>query len=63
MWFDIPPNARTWVEAEAHLRAADPRLGAIIDRVGPCTLAPRRDYFCGLAVRAGSGARAAVQFA
>ncbi len=29
--------------AEAHLRRVDPRLGAIIDRVGPCALR-RADY-------------------
>jgi len=27
------------------LSKIDPRLGAVIRRVGPCTLAPRRDYF------------------
>jgi DNA-3-methyladenine glycosylase II len=28
-----------------HLRKSDHRLRRIIDRVGPCALAPRRDYF------------------
>jgi DNA-3-methyladenine glycosylase II len=32
--------------AEAHLRAVDPRLGRLIDRIGPCTIgARRRDPF------------------
>jgi DNA-3-methyladenine glycosylase II len=34
-----------WADARRHLRAADPVLARLIDRVGPCTLAPRRDYF------------------
>ena len=29
--------------AEAHLRAADPRLARVIDVVGPCTMLPRRE--------------------
>jgi DNA-3-methyladenine glycosylase II len=45
MWFDRPRGRPDWREAERHLRRADPALGAVIDRVGPCTLAPRRDYF------------------
>jgi len=28
-----------------HLRTCDPILAKIIERVGPCTMAPRRDYF------------------
>ncbi len=45
MWFERPPGAPDWSEAESHLRRVDPALAKIIDRVGPCTLAPRRDYF------------------
>ena len=45
MWFDRPPGRPDWGEAERHLRRVDPALGRVIDRVGPCTLAPRRDYF------------------
>ncbi|CAA9428666.1 MAG: DNA-3-methyladenine glycosylase II, partial [uncultured Phycisphaerae bacterium] len=45
MWFERPPGVPDWSEAESYLRRADPALGAVIDRVGPCTLAPRRDYF------------------
>ena len=43
MWIDAEPNDR-WAEAIAHLRR-DEVLGRVIDRVGPCTLRPRRDYF------------------
>ena len=28
-----------------HLRRVDPVMGRIVDRVGPCTLGPRRGYF------------------
>ena len=45
MWFERPPGRPDWGAAEAHLRRADPALARVIDRVGPCTLAPRRDYF------------------
>src|SRR5688572_8686421 len=44
MWFS-QDSAGKWADAEAHLRAASPELARVIDRVGPCTLAPRRDYF------------------
>lgn len=43
MWFDIEPNDK-WADAITHLRK-DNVLRAVIDRVGPCTLRPRRDYF------------------
>jgi DNA-3-methyladenine glycosylase II len=43
---DDEPDHR-WRAAEAHLRR-DRRLRPIIVRVGPCTLAPRRDYFVAL---------------
>ena len=43
MWFDVEPSDR-WADAIAHLRR-DRVLASIIDRVGPCTLRPRRDYF------------------
>lgn len=45
MWFERPPGVPDWSAAEAHLRQVDPALATIIDHVGPCTLAPRRDYF------------------
>ena len=37
-----------WARAERHLRRADPVLAEIIPSVGPCLLAPRRDYFAAL---------------
>jgi len=40
-----------WVDAVVHLQVADPRWSPILDRVGPCTLTPRRDRF-GTLVRA-----------
>src|SRR5205085_2495877 len=44
MWF--PPKATVnWDEATTHLSRADPGLKSIIERVGPCTLKPRRDCF------------------
>jgi DNA-3-methyladenine glycosylase II len=48
MWFDISGNSTPWDEAERHLAKVDRRLAKIIRRVGPCTLAPRRDYFVAL---------------
>src|SRR4051812_31796354 len=46
MWFvDRPPAKPDWESGVRHLRRLDPALRKIIDRVGPCTLAPRRDYF------------------
>ena len=45
MWFNRPPGQPDWRMAQRHLRLADAKLGQVIQRVGPCTLAPRRDYF------------------
>ena len=45
MWFEQRAVRPTWAPAVTHLTKVDPRLGAVIRRVGPCTLAPRRDYF------------------
>ena len=44
MWFP-QDSGGSWAEAEAHLRAASPALARAMDLVGPCTLAPRKDYF------------------
>ena len=44
MWFP-QDSAANWTQAETHLRAASPHLARAIDLVGPCTLAPRKDYF------------------
>src|SRR5688572_21911042 len=47
MWF--PPKATVdWGVAVKHLRKVDPIFAPIIDKVGPCTLRPRRDHFCAL---------------
>ena len=45
MWFNRPPGKPDLRKAQRHLRRADAKLGRIIQRVGPCTLAPRHDYF------------------
>jgi DNA-3-methyladenine glycosylase II len=45
MWFEEPPTTPDWRLARAHLAGVDPVMKRIIRRVGPCTLAPRRDYF------------------
>jgi DNA-3-methyladenine glycosylase II len=45
MWFNEPCEQPSWAKAARHLSRVDPVLGAVIRRVGPCTLAPRRDYF------------------
>ena len=45
MWFEQRAVRATWAPAVTYLAKVDPRLGAVIRRVGPCTLAPRRDYF------------------
>lgn len=45
MWFQTPCIDPDWSEAAAHLSRVDPTLKRIIRQVGPCTLAPRRDYF------------------
>jgi DNA-3-methyladenine glycosylase II len=45
VWFEQRSVRPKWAPAITHLSKIDPRLGAVIRRVGPCTLAPRRDYF------------------
>jgi DNA-3-methyladenine glycosylase II len=45
MWFEKPPCGPDWAPAIRYLRRNDPILRPVIDRVGPCTLHPRRDYF------------------
>jgi DNA-3-methyladenine glycosylase II len=34
-----------WADAQQHLSRVEPKLASVIQRVGPCTIAPRRDYF------------------
>ena len=45
MWFEQNGTDGVWRPAVKHLSAVDPALGRVIERVGRCTLAPRRDYF------------------
>jgi len=45
VWFDQTETAHQWNEAVRHLARVDPVLKRLIQKVGPCTLAPRRDYF------------------
>src|SRR6478736_3652534 len=45
MWFQTPAAQPDWSAAVKALRKADPVLRNVIDKVGPCTLKPRRDYF------------------
>ena len=48
MWFEPPAVLPDWSAARRHLRRADPRMRAVIVRVGPCTLIPRVDPFVAL---------------
>jgi DNA-3-methyladenine glycosylase II len=43
-------TATNWSAAIKHLRKVDPDLRKVIDRVGPCRIAPRGDYFNALCV-------------
>src|SRR5436305_2029246 len=45
MWFEQPRTNPDWAAARRHLARVDPAMKGIIARVGPCTLAPRRDHF------------------
>jgi 3-methyladenine DNA glycosylase/8-oxoguanine DNA glycosylase len=47
MWFTAA-GACDWSEASGHLGRVDAALGAVIERVGRCTLHRRRDYFVAL---------------
>src|SRR5450759_4805349 len=38
-----PQRRDPWSEAVAHLRRADPAMSALMDRVGPCLLRPKRE--------------------
>ena len=48
MWFSPSNNSSEWSKAARHLARVDPILRRVIRRVGPCMLAPRRDYFVAL---------------
>lgn len=45
MWFEQSLVNGKWAAGRRHLARVDPVMRKIIARVGPCTLAPRRDYF------------------
>jgi DNA-3-methyladenine glycosylase II len=49
MWFTDPTQKPDWSKATAHLSKVDPVMKSVIERVGPCGLKPRRDYFIVLA--------------
>jgi DNA-3-methyladenine glycosylase II len=42
-------NSEPWAEAVSHLKAKEPRLVPLIDRVGPCGLRPKEDHLATLA--------------
>jgi len=45
MWFDQSDNGTRWADAARHLCKTDKVLAKVIVRVGPCEMAPRKDYF------------------
>jgi len=45
VWFEQTGIVDGWSAAARHLARVDPVLKRVIHGVGPCTLAPRRDYF------------------
>jgi DNA-3-methyladenine glycosylase II len=45
MWFDETEVRSIWETGARHLARVDPVMKAIINKVGPCTMKPRRDYF------------------
>jgi DNA-3-methyladenine glycosylase II len=45
MWYVTSKTKPDWSAARKHLCNVDPVLAPIIERVGPCTLVPRRDYY------------------
>ena len=45
MWYETEIAGADWAAGEKHLCRVDPVLKAIIKKVGPCTIKPRRDYF------------------
>ncbi len=45
MWYTSVEPIPDWSPALRHLKRVDPAMKGIIRKVGPCTLAPRRDYF------------------
>src|SRR5579875_1682008 len=45
MWFDSVEHPERWAGAVQHLCEVDPVMRRVIAATGPCTLAPRKDYF------------------
>lgn len=45
MWFDSVEHPQRWSAGVTHLCSVDPVMRRIIAATGPCSLAPRRDYF------------------
>jgi DNA-3-methyladenine glycosylase II len=45
----VSTSKSNWSAAVRHLRKVDPVMKGLIDKVGPCRLEPRRDYFVMLA--------------
>lgn len=45
MWFDSVDHPERWAKAVRHLCEVDPVMRRVIAATGPCSLAPRRDYF------------------
>ena len=45
MWYDIKAKVPDWTEATKFLAKADPAMKELIKKIGPCTLAPRKDYY------------------
>jgi DNA-3-methyladenine glycosylase II len=45
VWFEQQDRRPDWAPAIKHLSSVDAKLARVIRRVGPCGLAPRRDYF------------------
>lgn len=50
MWYDSQETIPDWSAAIRKLSKVDPVLKTVIKRVGPCVLAPRRDYFVVLCI-------------
>jgi len=45
MWYDIKAKVPDWTEATKFLAKSDPVMKELIKKIGPCTLAPRKDYY------------------
>ena len=45
MWYRTGSDKPDWAAAARYLSKVDPKMKQIIKKVGPCMLAPRKDYF------------------